>query len=68
MNRCFPVVAVALMVSLCSFAHSKQKIFHLAIGDPGRRMRHAPVVLDGDHGHLSTSDVGPKRNSWKSTD
>ena len=47
MKRCFPVVAVALMVSLCSFAQSKQKILHLAIGDPERRTRDARVVLDG---------------------
>jgi uncharacterized iron-regulated protein len=47
MKRCFPVVAAALMVSLCSFAQTKQKIFHLAIGDPERRTRDAPVVLDG---------------------
>ena len=47
MKRCFPVLAVALMVSICSSAQSKQKIFHLAIGDPERRTRDAPVVLDG---------------------
>ena len=47
MKRCLPVVAVALMVSLCSFAQSKQKILHLAIGDPERRTRDARVVLDG---------------------
>lgn len=47
MKRCFSVAAVALMVSLSSFAQSKQKIFHLAIGDPERRTRDAPVLLDG---------------------
>src|ERR1035438_8908515 len=47
MKRCFSVVAVSLMVSLSSFAQSKQKIFHLAIGDPERRTRDARVVLDG---------------------
>jgi uncharacterized iron-regulated protein len=47
MKRCFPVVAVALMVPLSSFAQSKQKIFHLAIGDPARRTRDVPVLLDG---------------------
>jgi uncharacterized iron-regulated protein len=47
MKRCFSVVAVALMVSLSLFAQSKQKIFHLAIGDPERRTRDARVVLDG---------------------
>ena len=35
------------MVSLSSFAQSKQKIFHLAIGDPERRTRDARVLLDG---------------------
>ena len=48
MKRCFPVVAEALMVSLCSFAQTKQKIFHLAIGDSERRMRDGPVLLDGN--------------------
>src|ERR1035438_1743938 len=47
MKRCFSVVAVALMVPLSSFAQSKQKIFHLAIGDPERRTRDARVLLDG---------------------
>ncbi|HLY17598.1 MAG TPA: ChaN family lipoprotein [Bryobacteraceae bacterium] len=47
MKRCVSVVALALMVSLSSFSQSKQKIFHLAIGDPDRRMRDARVVLDG---------------------
>src|ERR1039458_534092 len=54
MKRCFSVVAVALMVSLSSFAQSKQKIFHLAIGDPERRTRDARVVLDG----ITDSDNG----------
>ena len=54
MKRCFSVVAVALMVSLSSFAQSKQKIFHLAIGDPERRTRDALVVLDG----ITDSDKG----------
>jgi uncharacterized iron-regulated protein len=47
MKRCFPVAAVALMVSLSASAQSKQKIFHLAIGDAERRTRDARVVLDG---------------------
>lgn len=47
MKRCFSVAAVALMVSLSSSAQSKQKIFHLAIGDAERRTRDARVVLDG---------------------
>ena len=54
MKRCFPVAAVALMVSLSSFAQSKQKIFHLAIGDPERRTRDVRVVLDG----ITDSDKG----------
>ena len=53
MRRCFAVV-VALAVSLSSFAQSKQKIFHLAIGDPERRTRDVPVVLDG----ITDSDKG----------
>ena len=47
MKRCFPVAVVALMVSLSLSAQSKQKIFHLAIGDAERRTREARVVLDG---------------------
>jgi uncharacterized iron-regulated protein len=47
MNRCFSVVAVALMASLSSSAQSKQKILNLAIGDAERRTRDARVVLDG---------------------
>src|ERR1039457_1903705 len=54
MKRCFTVVAVALMVSLSSLAQSKQKIFHLAIGDPERRTRDARVLLDG----ITDSDKG----------
>ena len=54
MKRCFSVVAVALMVSLSSFAQSKQKIFHLAIGDPERRTRDVRVLLDG----ITDSDKG----------
>ena len=46
MNRCFSVAAVALVVSLSSYAQSKQKIFHLAIGDAERRTRDARLVLD----------------------
>jgi len=68
MKRCFPVVAVALMVSLSSLAQSKQKIFHLAIGDPERRMRDAPALLDGITDISSTSDVGTKRGSRKLAD
>ncbi|MGA2134602.1 MAG: ChaN family lipoprotein [Bryobacteraceae bacterium] len=48
------VAAVALMVSLPAFAQSKQKILHLAIGDPERRTRDARVVLDG----ITDSDKG----------
>jgi len=47
MKRYFAVVAAALMVSLSLSAQSKQKIFHLAIGDAERRTRDARVVLDG---------------------
>jgi uncharacterized iron-regulated protein len=47
MKRCYPVAALALMLSLSLSAQSKQKIFHLAIGDAERRTRDAPVVLDG---------------------
>ena len=54
MKRCFLVVVVALLVSLSSFAQSKQKIFHLAIGDPQRRTRDVPVLLDG----ITDSDTG----------
>jgi uncharacterized iron-regulated protein len=54
MMRCFPLLVVALMVSLPSFAQSKQKIYHLAIGDPARRTRDVPVLLDG----ITASDTG----------
>ncbi|MGD0361968.1 MAG: ChaN family lipoprotein [Bryobacteraceae bacterium] len=54
MKRCFPVLAAALMVSLSSFGQSKQKIFHLAIGDPERRTRDARVLLDA----ITDSDKG----------
>ncbi|MCX6627718.1 MAG: ChaN family lipoprotein [Candidatus Solibacter sp.] len=47
MKRCFPVAAMAVMVSVALSAQSKQKIFHLAIGDAERRTRDARVVLDG---------------------
>jgi len=47
MKRCFCVAAMALAVSLSLSAQSKQKIFHLAIGDAQRRTRDARVVLDG---------------------
>ena len=47
MKRCFPVAAVAMVFALSSYAQSKQKIFHLAIGDAERRTRDARVVLDG---------------------
>ncbi len=47
MKRCWPVAAVALMVALSLSAQSKQKIYHLAIGDAERRTRDARVVLDG---------------------
>jgi uncharacterized iron-regulated protein len=47
MKRCLSVAGLALVVSLCASAQSKQKIFNLAIGDPERRTRDARVVLDG---------------------
>jgi uncharacterized iron-regulated protein len=47
MKRCFPLAAMALVVSFSAFAQSKQKIFNLEIGDAGRRTRDARVVLDG---------------------
>jgi uncharacterized iron-regulated protein len=47
MNRYFSVAAIALMAALSLSAQSKQKIFHLAIGDAERRTRDARVVLDG---------------------
>jgi uncharacterized iron-regulated protein len=47
MKRCFPLAAVALVVSFSAFAQSKQKIFNLEIGDAARRTRDARVVLDG---------------------
>ena len=47
MKRSFPLVAAMLAFSFSLSAQSKQKIFHLAIGDPERRTRDARVVLDG---------------------
>ncbi|MEO8369086.1 MAG: ChaN family lipoprotein [Candidatus Solibacter sp.] len=47
MQRSFTIVAAALVVSLSLSAQSKQKIFHLEIGDAQRRTRDARVVLDG---------------------
>jgi uncharacterized iron-regulated protein len=47
MKQCLAVVAIGLAVSLPSPAQSRQKIFHLSIGDPERRARDARVVLDG---------------------
>ena len=47
MKRYVSMAAVAMAVSLCLCAQSKQKIFHLAIGDAERRTRDARVVLDG---------------------
>jgi uncharacterized iron-regulated protein len=47
MKRFLSVTAVALVVSLSSYAQSKQKIFHLPIGDAERRTRDSRVVLDG---------------------
>jgi uncharacterized iron-regulated protein len=47
MKPCFAFLALALLVPLPSPAQSKQKIFHLAIGDPDRRARDSRVVLDG---------------------
>jgi uncharacterized iron-regulated protein len=38
---------MGLLAALALAAQSKQKIFHLAIGDPERRTRDARVVLDG---------------------
>ncbi len=46
MNRCFSVAATAVMMALSLSAQSKQKIFHLEIGDAERRTRDARVVLD----------------------
>jgi hypothetical protein len=68
MKRCFPVVAVALMVSLSSLAQSKQKIFHLAIGDPERRMRDAHVLLEGITDVYQLRTLAPKRGSRKLAD
>lgn len=47
MKRFFPAAALALMLSPFSSAQSRQKIFHLGIGDAERRTRDVPVVLDG---------------------
>ena len=47
MKQHFSLVAIALALSLSLSAQSKQKIFHLAIGDAERRTRDARVVLDG---------------------
>jgi len=47
MQRCITVAAAALVLSLNLSAQSKQKIFHLEIGDAQRRTRDARVVLDG---------------------
>jgi uncharacterized iron-regulated protein len=47
MKPCFVVTAAALALSVGMFAQSKQKIFHLAIGDAERRTRDARVLLDG---------------------
>ncbi len=47
MKRYFLVAAVAMMGAFSTFAQSKQKLFHLAIGDAERRSREARVVLDG---------------------
>ena len=47
MKRCFSVAAAAFLVSLSLSAQSKQKIFHLEIGDAERRTREVRLVLDG---------------------
>ena len=47
MKRSCSVAAIALAISLSLSAQSKQKIFHLEIGDAERRTRDARVVLDG---------------------
>ena len=47
MKQIVSLAAVALVVSLTASAQSKQKIFHLEIGDAQRRTRDAKVVLDG---------------------
>jgi len=47
MNRVLSATALALIASFCSSAQSKQKIYHLPIGDAERRTRDARVVLDG---------------------
>jgi uncharacterized iron-regulated protein len=46
MKRFLSVAAVALVLGAGLSAQSKQKIFHLAIGDPERRTRDARIVLD----------------------
>jgi aminopeptidase N len=47
MKQCFRIAVVTAAVALSLAAQSKQKIFHLAIGDSERRTRDIPVVLDG---------------------
>lgn len=47
MRQYFSVAALALVASLALSAQSKQKIFHLAIGNAERRARDVRVVLDG---------------------
>ena len=56
MKRCFTIPAAALVLSISLSAQSKQKIFHLEIGDAERRTRDARVVLDGVT-DTSTGDV-----------
>jgi uncharacterized iron-regulated protein len=46
MKRSFSLAAIALIAASSLPAQSKQKIFHLSIGDPQRRTRDVPVVLD----------------------
>ncbi|HWC99876.1 MAG TPA: ChaN family lipoprotein [Candidatus Sulfopaludibacter sp.] len=46
MKQLLPLVALALAATLSLSAQSKQKIFHLAIGDAERRTRDSRVVLD----------------------
>lgn len=47
MNRCCSLAAVALIFSLTASGQSKQKIYHMPIGDTERRTRDTRVALDG---------------------
>src|SRR3954469_23080440 len=41
------VLAALLALLLASALHAQEKSLHLAIGDPARKDKEAPVVLDG---------------------